>query len=97
MSDGYMESVQDCWDHIESVLERLPEDYTVIITADHGGHDRGHGSDLPEDMTIPLFVMGPDFTPGQRLENVSIMDIAPTIASLLGVKPGEEWEGTCLY
>ena len=97
MSDGYMESVQDCWNHIEHVLENLPEDYTVFITADHGGHDRGHGSDLPEDMTIPLFILGPDFEPGKQLENVSIMDIAPTIASLMGVKPAEEWEGKCLY
>ena len=96
MSDSYMEAVQDCWDQIERVLEKLPEDYTVIVTADHGGHDRIHGTDLPEDMTIPLLVMGPNFTPGTQLENVSILDIAPTVASLLGVEPAEEWEGKCL-
>ena len=97
MSAAYMEAVQDSWDQVERILEKLPQDYTVIVTADHGGHDRIHGTDLPEDMTIPLFAMGPDFIPGQQLENVSILDIAPTVAALLGVEPGEEWEGKCLY
>ena len=97
MGEAYMEAVRDSWEQIERIVAQLPEDYTVIVTADHGGHDRTHGSELPEDMIIPLFVMGPDFTPGQQLENVSILDIAPTVAKLLGVEPGEEWEGKCLY
>lgn len=97
MSEAYMEAVQDCWNQIERVLEKLPQDYTVLITADHGGHDRTHGSDLPEDMTIPLFAMGPNFTPGQQLENAGILDIAPTVAALLHIEPVEEWEGKCLY
>ena len=97
MSQSYMNAVQDSWNQIERILEKLPQDYTVFVTADHGGHDRIHGTELPEDMTIPLFAMGPDFTPGVQLENVSILDIAPTIASLLGVTPADEWEGKCLY
>lgn len=97
MGDAYLEAVQDCWNQIDRVLAQLPEDYTVIVTADHGGHDRIHGTDLPEDMTIPLFAMGPDFKAGQQLENVSILDIAPTVAKLLGAEPADEWEGKCLY
>ena len=43
------------------MVERLGEEYTVIITADHGGHDRMHGTDMAEDMTIPMFFIGADF------------------------------------
>lgn len=74
-------------------MKTLPEDYTVIVTADHGGHGRGHGSDMPEDMTIPVILHGADFVPGEVLENVSIKDLAPTIAELLDTEPAEEWEG----
>ena len=52
------------------------------FTADHGGHDRTHGTDSPEDMTIPFIINGKDFKAGEKLENVSIKDIAPTVAKL---------------
>ena len=96
MSAEYMDAVRDSWEKIQQVLAQLPEDYTVFVTADHGGHDRIHGTELPEDMTIPLFCLGPDFAPGKVLEDVSILDIAPTVAKLLGVEPADEWEGKCL-
>ena len=52
-----------------------------------------HGHDIPEDMTIPLILSGPMFTPGPLAEGARIIDIAPTIAKLLGVQPAREWEG----
>ena len=72
------------------------EDTALIVTADHGGHGRGHGADIPEDMTIPVFVKAPGFAPGSTLENVNIKDLAPTIATLMGVAPAAEWEGKSL-
>ena len=48
---------------------------------------------MPEDMTIPVFFQGEAFTPGKQLEAVSLKDIAPTIAKLLGAEAPEEWEG----
>lgn len=96
MSPEYMRAVESSWDHIERIVSALPEDYTVIITADHGGHDRVHGTELPEDMTIPVMILGRDFPVGQTLENVNIKDIAPTVTKLLGVEPEEEWEGSSI-
>ena len=92
-SEEYERSVQGTWKDIARVVEALPEDYTVIITADHGGHDRIHGTDMPEDMTIPVILYGADFAPGEVLEDVSIKDLAPTIAELLDTEPAEEWVG----
>lgn len=70
--------------------------YTIIITADHGGHGRSHGSMEKEDMLIPLVCTGPDFQPGKVFERASICDIAPTIAALTGAAPAPEWEGKSL-
>lgn len=93
MSDCYLSAMRESWDKVAQAIAALPEDYTVIITADHGGHDRSHGSTMPEDMKIPVFFRGPSFEPGKILENVSIKDIAPTITTLLSVDPDEDWEG----
>ena len=97
MGPEYMHAVENSWMNIGRVLKALPDDYTVFITADHGGHDRTHGYDIPEDMTIPLFAMGPDFAPGASLNGATIMDIAPTVVKILGVQPDSDWEGKSLF
>lgn len=66
------------------------------FTADHGGRDRTHGTDSPEDMTIPFIIKGKNFKVGEKLENVSIKDIAPTVAKLLDIAPDQAWEGKSL-
>ena len=76
MTDEYMEAVESCWDNIQKLMNALGDEYTYIITADHGGHDRAHGSDMDEDMTIPMFFYGPQFVPGREIRGVSILDIA---------------------
>lgn len=96
MSDEYMEAVVKSWNNIHTIINSLPDDYTVIITADHGGHDRDHGSDIPEDMTIPVIIKGGGFNAGEKLENVNIKDIAPTVTTLLDILPDGDWEGKSL-
>lgn len=97
MTPEYQKSLEESWANIEKVLDSLKDDYTVIITADHGGHDRTHGSDMKEDITIPIFAMGEAFKQGETFEEATLLDIAPTIAKLLGTDPDEEWEGKTLY
>lgn len=95
MTPEYMQAIQGSWDNIEKLMNELGDEYTYIITADHGGHDRTHGSEMPEDMLIPVIIKGNGFE-GALPENTNIMDLAPTITKLLGVAPDEEWEGTSL-
>ena len=47
-------------------------------------------------MTIPLAVLYTGEKRELELCDAGIMDIAPTIAQLLGVTPDEEWEGKSL-
>ena len=96
MSKEYLESVRIATECIMDIVNFLPPEYSVIVTADHGGHDRNHGDDIPEDMTIPLTCHGPMFEKGKVLENVNIIDIAPTITDILGIEPDPDWEGRTL-
>ena len=47
-------------------------------------------------MTIPMFFVGKEFEKGKELENVSILDLAPTIANIMNVAKAKEWEGKSL-
>lgn len=96
MSEAYMEAIRNSWRNIERVMASLTEEYAVIITADHGGHDRIHGTELPEDMQIPLIMTGNGIDLTCIPENANIKDIAPTVVRLLGISPDPEWEGTGL-
>lgn len=93
----YQNSISFCWKELQRIVDTLPQDYVVIVVADHGGHDRTHGTDMPEDMTIPVIITGGPFEKGKQLENVSLKDIAPTVAKLLGVEAAPEWEGKVLF
>ena len=94
MSDEYLRRISIAIDNVKRVIEAFGNEYSVIIMADHGGHDRTHGTELPEDMTVPFFFCGPSFEGGKAIEeDVSLLDIAPTIAKLMELKPEHEWEG----
>jgi arylsulfatase A-like enzyme len=66
----------------------------LLILSDHGGHDRSHGTEMPEDMTIPWVMNGPGIKHGFEItESVRIFDAAPTLAALAGLPSGKHWEG----
>ena len=93
MGEEYLEAVSRCFDLINRVEGQIDSSYHMIITADHGGHDRHHGLDIKEDMLIPLLLKGPMVAKDKDIGNPSILDIAPTIAKLLDVAPCSDWEG----
>jgi predicted AlkP superfamily pyrophosphatase or phosphodiesterase len=71
--------------------------YTIIVTADHGGHGHDHGSDDPRDVTIPWIAWGRGVTPGELPPNtVHTMDTASTALFLLGVDRPSAWAGTAI-
>ena len=66
----------------------------IIITADHGGHDFGHGDDSPEDRTIPWLAAGPGVPPGVTLNRpINIEDTAATALYALELPVPERWDG----
>ena len=67
---------------------------TIILTADHGGHDKTHGTASDEDMQIPWIAFGAGIKKGATLAApVSTCDTAATALELLGVPIPTEWDG----
>lgn len=95
MTPQYLDRIAHALEHVCRMMSEA-SDYTVIVTADHGGHNRMHGTDSPEDMTIPMFVRGDGYAAGETLNGAGILDLAKTIASILGVVPSSDWEGKAL-
>lgn len=70
---------------------------TVIITADHGHvASGGHGGDEREVSTVPLVLAGRGIVPGAVARDARLIDVAPTIAALLGVPAPGHAEGRAL-
>lgn len=66
----------------------------IIVSADHGGHDKTHGSRSPEDMTIPWIAWGKGVKSGTTIEApVTTYDTAATALWLLGIDIPSDWDG----
>ena len=55
-----------------------------------------HGSPYDYDTHVPLIFYGPWFRTGRYEESVRTVDIAPTLATVAGVKPSERLDGVVL-
>ena len=66
----------------------IAETSVVIITADHGGHGKGHSKGIPEDMNIPWIAWGQGVKKDFKITApVNTCDTAATALWLLGVPP----------
>lgn len=52
-----------------------------------------HGTPHDYDARVPVLFWGPGITPGRREEPARVVDMAPTLAALLGVRPREVLDG----
>ncbi len=67
----------------------------IILTADHGGHEKGHGTEDPVDMNIPWVAWGKGVKKGMHLiAPITTYDTAATALWLLGVRIPADWDGT---
>jgi predicted AlkP superfamily pyrophosphatase or phosphodiesterase len=102
MSWQYLDVLRQADKALASILQTLDDkglraETLVIITADHGGHDMGHGTNLPVDMTIPWLVNGPGVVPGELTIPVNTTDTAATAAWALGLTIPSNWDGIPVY
>lgn len=66
----------------------IMDDTVVILTADHGGIETGHGGKTMNEMQTPIVFYGKNVKKGFKIpESTMVYDIAGTMAYLLDV-PG---------
>lgn len=98
MSGPYARAVRKADAAVAQVLEAADGafgegNYSVIVTADHGGSGWNHGSSDPRDTTIPWIAWGKGVRAGTVLpDGIRTMDTAATALWLLGVAEATEGE-----
>jgi predicted AlkP superfamily pyrophosphatase or phosphodiesterase len=60
------------------------------------GHGSTHFSPYDYDKHVPVLFMGPGIRPGKYHANVSPIDIAPTLATMLSIETPSGSEGRVL-
>lgn len=70
------------------------DDTVFIVSSDHGGIEKGHGGITLREMETPLIMAGPGIKDIGELQSAIMQtDIAPTIATLLGLTYPQAWTG----
>jgi len=102
--DGCTRQFDDCVGKIIAAIERngLTENTIVIITSDHGddhyepGVTLGHGLTFNGGLQanrVPMIVHVPGTKPQVIPETVRLIDVAPTLADLVGQEKSPTWQG----
>ena len=73
----------------------------VLVTEPHfvavsSMHNTTHGSPYPYDTHVPLILAGPGVAAGTHSGRVHTVDVAPTIAAVLGISPPGDLDGRSL-
>jgi predicted AlkP superfamily pyrophosphatase or phosphodiesterase len=99
MSDAYGRAVRDADQALGELVASADGaygrgNYLLLVTADHGGHGRGHGTNDPLDVTIPWIAWGRGVNAGLLKDMpIQTFDTAPTVLWLLGLDTPDEWDG----
>jgi hypothetical protein len=98
MSETYLIEISNTDKAVGRILEALPENTLVILSTDHGGHGMIHGSNIPEDMTIPWIIAGPGVVADHLItSDVVTTDTAATAAYVLGLSLPPDAVGQPVY
>lgn len=99
-SEAYLESVEQADQALGLMLEHLAEvgmhrDYVTMVLGCSGS--ARPLAEMRDEPCLPLIFSGPGMHKGFELESAtSLLDIAPTLAAILGLAPHPDWRGRVL-
>lgn len=87
--DGYVGQILDA---IKAA--GIYDDSIIIVTADHGGINKGHGGKTMREMETPFIITGKNVKKGGAFdESMMQFDCASTVASIFGLEQPQVWTG----
>lgn len=97
---AYYEKLKELDLYIGQIIQAVKEagmldDTIFIITADHGGINKGHGGKMMQEMETPFIISGKNIKKGLCFDDVSMMqyDVASTIAHIFNLEQPQVWIG----
>jgi hypothetical protein len=98
-SEPYLESVEQADRALGLLLEHLAvvglqQDYVTMVVGCCGSRPP---METQASFCLPLLLAGPGIRKGQELDRpLSLLDLTPTMASILGLAPHPDWRGRVL-
>ena len=98
-SPAYLQQESEIDHNIAMILQAIhdagiDDSTVVIVSADHGGLNKGHGGKTLKEMEIPWVIAGPGIKSGYEIhDSIMTYDTAATIAYLLKLKTPQVWIG----
>jgi predicted AlkP superfamily pyrophosphatase or phosphodiesterase len=91
----FLEAVRKTWDHERSAdIQVVLKPYWMFSSSTSM---TTHGSPHPYDTQVPILLYGPRWVRAGRIDTrAEVVDIAPTLARILGIPPPSSSEGTAL-
>lgn len=96
---AYYEKLTELDGYIGQIIKAVEDagmlnETIFIVTADHGGINKGHGGKSMQEMQTPFIISGKNVKKGNKFnESMMQFDCASTIAYIFGLKQPQVWIG----
>jgi len=98
-SSGYYKKLTELDGYVGEIIQAVSdagimEETIFIVTADHGGIDKGHGGKTLEEIETPFIIAGKNIKPGGAFEESMMQfDVASTVAKIFALEQPQVWIG----
>ena len=86
LSSEYLEELSFINDYLQPLLELIisSRHFLIVVTSDHAGHGKIHGSNHQEDYRLP-FIISSDIAPVKDFQDISfsVIDLKSLLESLM--------------
>ena len=98
-SEKYLKAIEKIDRQVGKMVDALDqrpnldqENWLIILSADHGGSNFGHGKNIPEHTTIFFIASGKSAARGEINGEVGVVDVAVTALKHLGIPAKASWD-----